>query len=368
MSPALRDLDPDDEDDGPSLAEWLAPLLRRWYVLAACGLLAGLAGVGVAFMIKPTFTARATFLSPQSASPANQALASLGGLANLAGGAAARTPADQYATLMQSATVADRLIDQFRLLEVYEVEMRTDARRRLADNTRISVGKRDGLITVDVDDHDPARAAAVANRYIEELRTMSARFALSEAQQRRVFFEGLLKATRAELLKAQLALESSGFNQGALRAEPRAAAETYARLRAEVSAAEVRLQTLRNALTDGAPEVQRGQAQLDALRAQLTRVEQADSGAAKSDYLARFREFKYQETLFDLFARQFEAARVDEAREGMVIQVVDVATPPERKSKPKRAYIALGAACAGVLVAALVILVRHRPRTHPATA
>jgi uncharacterized protein involved in exopolysaccharide biosynthesis len=357
----------DDSDrDGPSLRDLTRPVAESWRFLVGTSLIAGAIALTIAFVIPPTFTARATFLAPQPQNVAGQALASLGSLANLAGaagGSALRTPADQYVTLMQSATVADRMIDHFDLMKAYAVELRVDARRQLAENTRIGIGKRDGLITVDVDDHDPRRSADMANRYIEELRVLSARFALSEAQQRRAFFEGLLNTTRADLLKAEAALQASGFSQGVLRAEPRAAADTYARLRAEVSAAEVRVQTLRRALADTAPEFQRSLAQLDALRAQLIRVEQADRAGAPSDYLVRYREFKYQETLFELFARQFEAARVDEAREGLTIQVVDPATPPERKSRPKRLLIAMGTFAAALVLTAMALMVRDRLRS-----
>ena len=137
--------------------------------------------------------------------------------------------------------------------------------------------------------------------------------------------------------KAQQALQASGFNVGALRAEPRAAAESYARLKAEITAAEVRTQVLRGSLADSAPEVQRQLAQLSALRAQLARLEQATDTNVGPDYLTKYREFKYRETLFELFARQYEIARVDESREGALIQIVDPAVPPEYKSKPKRA-------------------------------
>jgi uncharacterized protein involved in exopolysaccharide biosynthesis len=350
------------------MGELLRPLVKAWRWLLIVPLLGGAAGFAGSFAVAPTFTAKASFLLPQSpGSAAAAALASLGGLASLAEGAVgSRSPADQYATLMMSVTVADRLIDRFELNKIYETELRSDTRRRLENNTRIVIGRRDGLITVEVDDHDPKRSADMANQYIDELRTLSARLALTEAQQRRMFFEGQMGKAREELLKAQVALQGSGFSAGVLRTEPRAAADNYGRLRSEVAAAEVRLETLRRSLTDSAPEVQRASAQHAALRAQLNRAEQSDTSAAQPEYLARFREFKYRETLFDLFARQYEAARVDEAREGVLIQVVDAATPPERKSRPKRAVVATIAALATLLLLTVGLVVRDRLRTPPA--
>jgi uncharacterized protein involved in exopolysaccharide biosynthesis len=345
----------------PTVADLVVRLLAHWKAILGVALVAGLAGLGGSYLIPPKYTGKATFLVPQQQGAGQALLASLGGLAALADSAGAgRTPADQYASLMQSTTVADRIIDRFSLLDVYDVQLRADARRRLDERTRILIGRRDGLMTVEVDDHDPKRAADMANQYVEELRAFSSRLALSEAQQRRAFFEGHLKQARDELSRAQLALQGSGLGPGVLRAEPRAAADSYARLRAEVSAAEVRLQTLLRSLTENAPEVLRGQAQLDALRGQLARAEQADRHAGASDYLARYRDFKYQETLTDLFSRQYEMARVDEAREGPLIQIIDVAAPPERKSSPRRAVIAVLCASAGLLVACGTLLIVDR--------
>jgi uncharacterized protein involved in exopolysaccharide biosynthesis len=353
------------EADGDiSIGDLLQPLVRAWKLLVVLPLAIGAAGVGVSYLVPPTFTARASFLSPQPPGGAAAALASLGNLANLAGvGAPSRSPAEQYAALMGSVTVADRLIDHFELLKVYEVQMKVDARRMLENNTRISIGKKDGLIVIETDDRNPQRAADIANRYIEELRSLTARLALSEAQQRRVFFEGLMSKARDDLLKAQVALQATGFNQGALRAEPRAAADAYARTRAEVSALEVRLAAMSQTLTDKAPEVQRTAAQLEGMRVQLARIESTDAGGARSDYLLRYREFKYQETLFELFARQYEAARVDEAHESTLIQVVDPAAPPERRSKPKRGAIGLATAAVAFVFLAAGVILRSRSRT-----
>ena len=260
---------------------------------------------------------------------------------------------------MQSVTVSDRLIERFKLMEAYDSKFRVDARKELSKNVRIALGKKDGLINVEVDDTNPQRAADIANRYVDELRRVTAGLAVTEAQQRRMFFEQQLQQSRERLVQAQQALQASGFNPGALKAEPKAAAEGYARLKAEVTAAEVRLQVTRGSLTDGAPEVRQQQATLNALREQLARTEQAAAPAGGPDYIGRYRDFKYQETLFDLYARQFELARVDESREGTLIQVLDTATAPERKSKPKRAITAAGTALAVALVLVAWVLMRR---------
>ena len=333
-------------DDGPEIGLWelLQILGEHWKLIVAGTLLAGAGAFGIASLIAPTFTARTTLLSPQQQqSAASAALSQLGALGGLAGGAV-KSPAEQYVALLESVTVADRIIDAYKLLEVYDAKYRQDARKALKSNVRIAAGKKDGMLSIEVDDHDPQRAAAMANSYVEGLRQLTSTLAVSEAQQRRVFFEQQLEQTKDKLTKAQVALQSSGFSQGALKAEPKAAAEGYARLRAEATGAEVRLQSMRRMLAEGAPELLQQQATLAALRDQLARVEQRDTAGNDSGYVGKYREFKYQETLFELFARQYELARVDESREGGLIQVVDIATPPERKSKPKRSLIALAAA------------------------
>ena len=355
----------DDEDDGISLSELAGAILGQWKIILAGSVLAGAAGLGAASLMKPVFTARTVVMPPQQQqSSAAAALGSLGALAGLAGGGI-KSPVDQYIALMQSATVSDRLIDRFKLMEVYEEEFRSVARKTLLTKAIITAGKKDGLIVVEVDDHDPKRAADIANAYVDELRLMTNTLAVSEAQQRRRFFEQQLEVTKKRLTEAQVALQESGFSAGVLRAEPKAAADGYARLRAEVTAAEVRLQTMRRTLADSAPEMQQQQAQLEALRSELAKLEQREAAPSSKDagYIGRYRDYKYQKTLFDLYAKQFELARLDESREGGLIQVVDVATAPDRKSKPKRAMYALGAAVlAGLLLSVRAVVIGLRAR------
>ncbi|KPF50053.1 lipopolysaccharide biosynthesis protein [beta proteobacterium AAP51] len=342
------------------LIDVIVALAQSWRLLMGGAFVAAAAAAAISFAIPPVYTARTLFLPPQQQqSVAASALASLGALGGLAGAAAGlKTPADQYVALLQSATVQDRLIRDFKLLEVYGNELQVDARRELASNVRIAIGKKDGLIAVEVDDRSPQRAADLANRHVDELRRLTSQLALTEAQERRQFFEQQLAQTRDRLTKAQIALQASGFNPGALRAEPRAAAEGYARLQAELTNAEVRLQALRKTLTDNSPEVQRQSSIVSALRVELSRQETSSQTGQSSDYVGKFREFKYQETLFELFSRQYELARLDEAKEGALIQVVDVAAPPERRSWPRRALVVAVTATSAFIGLALIVVGR----------
>lgn len=355
-----------DEEDGISLGELLSMLTSRWKSILGGAVVAGALGFGGAMLMPPIFTAQTLIMPPQQQqNGAAAALGALGALGALAGGGGLKNTADQYIGLMQSVTVSDRLIDRFKLMEVYDVKYRMDARKVLLKNVAINAGKKDGLITVAVDDEDPRRAADMANAYVDQLRQMTNTLAVSEAQQRRQFFEQKLGETKERLTQSQIALQAGGFNSGALRAEPKAAAEGYARIRAELTTAEIKLQTLRATLADGASEVRQQQTIVAALRTELNRQEKTEQVVVDGDpgYISRYREYKYQETLFELYAKQFELARADEGREGALIQVVDVAQAPEKKSKPQRALLALGAAfLAGFVLAVRAVLVGIRQR------
>ena len=372
-SAAAGDGDLDSTDGNSSLLQLLLPIVENHRTILLGTVLAGLAGLTLTFVVPPTYTAATTFLPPQQQqSAAASALASLGAIGGLAGATSGlRTPADQFVSLLQSTTVQDRLVDKFQLMQVYAVDYRVDARLQLGKRVRVSVGKKDGLISVEVDDLLPTRAAAMANQHVDELRRLTAQLALTEAQQRRVFFEGQLKQTRDRLALAQSALQSSGFNASALRTEPKAAADGYAKLRAEATAADVRLQALRRGLTDSAPEVQQQLSALTSLRAHLAQLEGSAEPAAGPDYIGKYRDFKYQETLFDLFSRQYELARIDESKEGALIQVVDSASPPEKRSQPKRRVWAMVGAVSAALLLTFFVIVRaliRRSTGNPANA
>jgi len=344
-----------------ALLDVLEPIARRWRTVVGVTVAAGVLAFGATFLYHPRFIAATTFLPPTQQSGAAAALSSLGALAGLGGGQ--KNTTDELVGLLQSTTVADRLVDQFKLMSVYDEDYRFLAREKLAKRTVISVGKKDGLVTISVEDTEPTRAAAIANQYIAELRKLTATLAVSEAQRRRVFFEKQLQITRANLVTAQVALQDSGISEGTLKATPGTAAANYGRLRAELTMAQVQLQTLRESLADTAPEVRQLQAREQALREQLAGMARPEKEAtASADYIGKFREFKYQETLLEILSKQYELARTDEAREGDLIQVVDVAGTPEHKSSPKRAFIAVAVAAAALLLSCVALVLHARWR------
>ena len=352
-------------DDEISLLDLLQVIVENLRLLVFGPLLVGLFALGVAFILPPVFTAKAVFLPPQQQqSAAASMLASLGSLGGLAGAAGLKNPTDQYVAFLKSNTIKDALIDRFKLIQRFEVRLRSDARLQLDSIVRISAGK-DGLMSIEVDDIDAGFASALANAYIEELRVLLAKLAVTEAQQRRVFFEKQLNQTKENLAKAETLLRSTGVSDRALKSNPASAVAAVAALKAQVTAQEVKLGAMRGYLADSSPEFKLALAELASLRSQLTKLEQDDSGPGKSadvDYVNRYRDFKYHETLFELFAKQYEIARVDEAREGAVIQVLDSAQVPERKSKPKRALIAVIATLAAGFALLLFVFLRQAYR------
>ena len=375
MTDALTD--PSEHDDAEiSLLDLLQVVADNLRLLLGGSLLAGVLALGVTFAVTPTFTATTSFMPPQQqASGAASLLQSLGSLGGLAGAASGlKNPIDQYVAFVKSRSVQDALIDRFNLTERYAQKYRQNTAKALDGRARVKSGK-DGLITIEVDDRDPQFAATLANAHVEELGKLLSRLAVTEAQQRRLFFEKQLAATKEKLLKAELALRSTGVSASVLKSSPVAAVEGVAKLKAAIAAQEIKLASMRGYLAESAFEFKQAQSELGAMRAQMTRLETGDPApsaiAGGGDYITKYREFKYFETLFELFSKQYEIARVDESREGAVIQVVDVAVPPELKSKPQKGLIAMLATVASGFVLLLFVFVRQALRSStadPATA
>jgi uncharacterized protein involved in exopolysaccharide biosynthesis len=326
--------------------------------------LSALLAFGGSYLIPPTYTAVTRILPPaQQQSTSAMLAAQLSSLSGLFGTAAGiKNPADQYAALLKSRSVLDAIIDRFKLKAEYDTKYVEDARKELHERMRTLVGSKDNIISIEVDDYDPKLAAAIANAFVEELRNLSKALAITEAAQRRLFFEEQLKQTRDNLTKSELALRGSGISEAALKTMPQSAVEGLARLKAQITAQEIKLAAMKTFMTDSNPEFRLAVQELAALRAELLKVEQSNTSKALGDgaeYIPKYRDFKYHETLFELMAKQYELARLDEAREGAVIQVIDSAQPPERKSKPRRGVITLLTAIGAFLATGLFVYIRY---------
>ena len=355
-----------DQDDEISLLDLLQTVVDNLRLLVLGPLAVGLLALAISFLVPPTYTAKTQFLPPQQQqSAAASMLQSLGSLGGLAGAAAGiKNPADQYISYLKSVTLQDALIERFKLQERYDEKYKADTRKALTDNAKAVSGK-DGLITLEVDDKDPKFAADLANAHVEELSKLLGKLAVTEAQQRRLFFEKQLQRAKDNMITAEQALRATGVSDAVLKSSPTSAVAAVASIKAQITAQEVKLGSMRSYLAETAPEFRQAMADLANLRNQLTKQEKDEPAQTKNtggDYISKYREFKYQETLFELFAKQYELARVDESREGAVIQVLDVAQPPERKSKPKRALVSIITTLAAGFALLLWVFVRQAMR------
>jgi len=337
-----------------SLFPLLLILAKRKKLVFGLPLFAMVVAAGISMVLPPTFTANTKLLPPQQAQSGAAALLSqLGGMAGaVAGSAGLKNPSELYVGMLKSRSIADKLIQRFDLKKVYGTELQDRARKELADNTVITSSK-DGLISIEVEDKDKVQVAKLANAYVEELLKLTKVLAVTEAAQRRLFFERQLELSKNNLADAEIALKRALDTRGVVSvdSESRAMVETMGRLRAQISAKEIELNSMDAFVTTSNPAYRRAQEELNSLRAELARLENgrpsADTGPASAEKqsglenIKILRDVKYHQMLYELLAKQYEAARLDEAKDSSLIQVLDPAVEPERRTRPKRAIIVL---------------------------
>jgi uncharacterized protein involved in exopolysaccharide biosynthesis len=314
------------------------------------------------YLLPNIYTATSRVLPPQQ-NPASTAsmLGQTGALAAIAPAIWLKSPSDLYVGLLRSRTVADGLIDRFKLKNVYGVDSPTSVRQTLESRTRIVVGK-EGLVSIHVDDESPMLAANLANGYIDELYKLTSALAVTEAAQRRLFFEQQLMKAKDSVTSAEAALKSTQIATGLVRVDDQTKAiiENVAKLRAMIAVREVELSSREAFSTTRNPDYVRSVEELRALKRQLAKLEKENPEAgilipvgkipeSGLEYIRKARELKYHETIFEILARQFEYAKLDEAKDSSVVQVVDRAVLPDRRSKPRRLLITVIAFLAGVV-------------------
>ncbi|WP_236250802.1 GumC family protein [Chromobacterium phragmitis] len=346
----------------------LSTLLSYKLWILACTSLFGAIALIYCLSATPIFTASSSIMPPQQQSNGMSALlGQFGGLEGAAGGMVGlKNPNGLYIGMLKSRTIQDHLIKQLHLKERYGQKTQDGTRQTLAGQTNIANGK-DGLITISVDDPDPKFAAALANAYVEELKKLNQTLAVTDAAKRRLFFEQQLRQTKEQLNEAEIALRHTQEKTGLIQPEGQlpVIVNSITQLRATVAAKEVQLEAMRSYATAQNPMYIRTEQELNGLREQLTKLETGKGNGsdlmvptgkvAQSglEYLRRLREVKYQETIFDLLAKQYELAKIDEAKDSSLIQVLDPAVPPELKSRPRRSIIMVLSVLAGFLVGAL---------------
>ena len=370
------------ERRGFDLFDFLLVLSEARKTIAICILVFMAFGAVFCILAKPTFTGAALILPPQQSQSLAMMMGQLGALASLAGASSAssqlKTPADMYLGILESRTIADHMISKFHLQDLYKTGKMEDTRTQLKNNSRFLVGK-DGLIHISVDDHDPNRASEMANGYVDELYSMNSHLAITEAAQRRAFFDEELADERKDMAAAEDDLKQTAEKTGIIHLGGQAESiiRSLALLRAQIASREVTINSMRMFATDQNPVAMRAQEEINSLREQLAKLENDPRNpeltspigipagrlpAVSLEYARKLREVKYHETLFELLAKQYEAARIDEGKAAPLIQVVDRAVPPDRKSGPHRLWIMLGCGFIGFCLGYLLSVINRALR------
>lgn len=358
-----------------SLLDVLIVLAERKRLIFAVTAAFAITAALISLILPKQYTAAVTILPPQQNFSMGAALASqlgnLGSMAALAGGSLGlKNPNDMYVGMLQSHAVEDAMVRRFELMREYRKRYLSDARKAFENHVKIDGSTKDGLIHISFEDKNPQRAAEIANGYVEEFRTLSQRLAITEASQRRLFFEQQLVEAKDNLANAEQALKLTQQSTGLIQldSQARALIESAASLRAEVAAKEVQIQAMRTYATGENPSIIQAQQELDGLRAQLAKLSGSEENGgglmvprgkvpeAGLQYVRKLRDVKYYETIFEILARQFEIAKLDEAKQGAVIQIVDAATLPDKRSSPKRTLITIGATVVGFFIGVLLAL------------
>ena len=356
------------KSDELGLLDLLIVLAKHKLAIIGLPLLAAIGAVIYSLSLPNVYTATTKLLPPQGNQSASALLAAqAGAVAGLGGLIGGKSPTELYVGMLRSRTVADNLVQRFDIQKVSGAKYASQAREALGAVTNIGIG-RDGIITIEVDDYDPARAAAIANGYVEELFKLTQVLAVTEASQRRVFFEQQFARAKENLSKAETTARQALEQGGLIKVDEqgRAMIQTNARLRAEITAKEVQIGAMRAFAAERNPDLRMAEQELESMKRELAKMEGrggasvADAPGGKGVANVRLlRELKYHETLYELLARQYEMARIDEAKDSAVVQVLDQAVPPDRKSKPARARIVLGATLAALIVAIAWALARE---------
>lgn len=343
------------------LLDLFLALAERKITVILATLIGALIAMGVVFLIHPVFTSKVVIMPPQQGQSSAALVTSLGSLASLTGLSTGglKDPNDLYLALLQSNKVIDGVIEHLNLKDVYHVRKQSEARQKLVASSKF-VSEKGGMISITVTDGDPKRAALIANTYVDELHAINSRFVVGEADIRRQFFTQQLSLEKDRLTDAEIALRQLEEKTGAVSpaGQTGIAISQMAQLQSQIISREAQMDALRSSSTDQNPEMIRLNSEVEGLRTQLQRMQSEEKtrapgnlllnsrvlAADQIEFLRKQREVQYHTLIFDLIARQFEAARLDEAKAAPVIQVLDPAEAPDRKSGPFRAlWVLIGA-------------------------
>ena len=362
--------------DEISLLDLLVAIGRGRRIVVITTSVTLLIGILLAFLLPKKYTAETTLLPPQQQNSLSSMLASslggLGAVASLTGhGFGLKNPNDMYVAMFRSRTVEDAMIRKYGLMREYHAKLLSGARKAFQNASKVDGSSKDGLIHISVTDRNPQRAAQLANGYVAEFRELSNHLAVTGAAQRRMFFQQQMQAAKDKLTKAEEALVQTEEKSGVFEVtgQARALIEAGTNLKAQIAAKEVEIQGMESFAAPDNPNLVQAKLELKAYQRQLAKL--AGRGGNSSDelilskgqipkagldYIRKYRDVQYYQTIFDILAKQFEIAKLDEAREGALIQVVDPAIPPDHKSSPKRLLILVGSFAGGLFLGVFLAL------------
>jgi len=356
-----------------SLLAW-ARVTMKWKKLV-CGTALGITvlGFAAAILLPNRYTATVVIMPPQSGGSTSSSaamMAQMGAMASMgiSGGNGIKNPNDLQVAFLRSTAVENAMVERFHLQAEYHRRYLSSARKRWERATAVDNGLKDGLIRLSVTDGDARRAAELANSWVEEYRRFTARLAVTEASQRRLFYERQLSGAHEDLERAEEEMKQTEQRTGVIDIEgqDRTLIATAAVLRGQLAAKQIEIKAMREFAADQNPDLERAEQQLTGLEGQLAAMDAASDRKtgdivapkgkvteASLDYARGLREVKYRETIYELVMRQYEGARMDEARQGSMVQIVDPALVPDRPATLYRIWIALGSLL-GALPLALI--------------
>ena len=369
LEPELIAIPETGADNASSVEKWrlLWENRGRLYRSAFIGLAASTI---LAFLIPVRYTTTTRLMPPDQAS---QGIASM--VAALGKGGSdlssigtellgVKTSGDLFVGVLKSETVQNALVNKFDLRKVYGDQRWEDARKKLGDRTDIVMDRKSGIITIKVSDHDRDRAAALGREYVEQLNRVVITLDTSSAHRERVFLETRLTEVQQDLEKAEKNFGEFASKNTALdvKEQGRAMIGAAGELEGELIAAETELEGLRQIYTSNNVRVRSLEARIAEYKRQLQKMggqpgtatgeaaENSSDSTQNSDVVPPIRQLpilgvtwsdlyrktKVEEAVFEILTKQYEMARVEEAREVPSIKVLDVAGIPERKSFPPR--------------------------------
>ena len=370
------DLEPLEREEAEfDLLDCLFVLFKRKRFILGVTFGATLLTALISLGIPGTYRAESKFLPPVHNQDLSSQAPGLSGIvgAGIVSSEGIKTPGGLYLGLLQSAPVLDGVIDKTRLLELRGTKCREDLRQSLLSHVTATDDKKSGIITIAVEDGDPKLAADIANTFIDSLKKLNRRLAVTEAGQRRVFYEEQLKEVKESLSSAEESLKGFQEKTGAIQVDDqvRGVIQSLADIRTQLSAKEVQLRVMKTYATGHNPDAQKLEEEIRGLKAEIGGLEARGGLEAKggrnvdfgkpasrmaqvnTDYQRKVREIKSDEALYEVLLKQVETARLDEAKDVAVIQVIEDAAKPERKFKPQRAKIVMVAFAASLLIALL---------------